>query len=146
LTRNIKLIFKENFQDFKRGYIYEVKPGFWRNFLERKKVAFLTGTPEAKKLRSEITEFRAVEKEKTAKVQQKIASFNNLQLEFKVKAGKGSNLYDQIDREDIAKKLSVEKQWVIMEPIKKIGVYTVTIKHGNQEAQIKVEVKEEKPK
>ena len=127
------------------GDIVDVKDGFARNFLFPKNLARLAIGSNLKiiediKKKKVLAALR--EKKEAEEMKAKIAS---LSCTIPVEAGEDDKLFGSVTSQDISRAfelegLVVEKQKVILEePIKKLGVYNVSIKlHPEVTAEVKV--------
>jgi len=126
------------------GEVREAKPGFARNFLIPKNLAYFLDDPRARELikkqliiKKEITE----QKEKVASY---IQTLSGKKIVFRVKVNKKGKPFKAIKRNEIAKKLDVAEGLVLTKPIEEIGINQVLIKKGDLETKISVEVLAEK--
>lgn len=116
------------------GDVVKVSQGFARNFLLPRRLAEIS-TPE------KIAEIEAM-KEKQRKEQEKMLAEVEMLSEklahtsctIAVQAGEEDKLYGTVTTADISKALAVEgidipkKKIVLDEPIKKLGIYNITVK------------------
>ena len=132
----------------KCGDVVNVAEGYARNYLLPSSLASEASTGKIK----ELTE----RKQATALKEQKIegearelaARLDNLSVVVKTKTGEGGRLFGSVNNKDIADALASQhkitldkKKLVVKEPIKQLGVYSVTAKlHPAVQAEIKVEV------
>jgi len=125
--------------------VVNVKDGYARNFLFPKKLA-RPATSSNLKIIEEIKKKRqqALEKEKKSaeSLREKLASVS---CTIAVEAGDDDRLFGSVTPQDIAQALEAEgfslgkKKIVFDEPIKKLGVYHVSIKlHPEVKAAVKV--------
>ena len=129
----------------KQGDIKEVKDGFARNFLFPQGLAKPATKENLRWLENEKlkkAEKAALELEKVGKL---VKGMDGLEVEITVKVGEKGELYDKVDKKDIAKKLKEMKyeikkdQIELLEPIKDLGEFPIKIKfEHNLEAEIKV--------
>ncbi len=124
--------------------IVNVKDGYARNFLFPRKLAKIAIASNLK-IVDEIKKkkIQAIEKEKkdAETLKEKLSSFS---CTIAVEAGDDDKLFGRITTQDIARVLEEEgfsldkKKIILEEPIKKLGVYHVTIK---LHPEVKTEVK-----
>ncbi|SHH19937.1 50S ribosomal protein L9 [Thermosipho atlanticus] len=135
----------------KKGEVKNVSDGYARNYLIPKKLA-VEATPEILK-KLELEKQRQLEKEKELKKesQELLKQFQKQLYKIEVKAGGSGKLFGALTSADIAnavfKKTGkyVDKKWIVLDkPIKKLGLYDVTVKlPGGVSGIIKVEVVQE---
>ncbi len=130
-----------------QGQIVDVKPGFARNFLIPKKLAWIYNDSNLKKLeyQKKVWEVKNIkEKEKAEVLREKI---NLLELKIKAKVGEENLLYGSITPAQISQALEKEgilldkRKIILEEPIKRAGFHEVKVKlHRDVEATLKIEV------
>jgi large subunit ribosomal protein L9 len=143
----MKVIFLKDYQSkAKKGEIKEVKDGFARNFLIPYGYA-IEATEENLKI---LKEREKREEEKKRKKIEYAKELRNIlkesSLTIQAKAGMDEKLFGAITNENISEeikkqlKIDIEKHQIILEePIKKLGIYKIPIKLGeNIEAILKV--------
>ena len=131
------------------GEVVNVSDGYARNFLFPKKFAVEANTKNIKEFEHNkkiITERAAKIKESFKSVAEKLSSVT---LTIKAKTGEDDKLFGSVTNMNIAEALAaaghdIDKKKIVMEPIKKLGEYSVTIKlHTNLSAEVKVQVVQE---
>jgi len=133
--RKIKIILKKDVENLgQAGEIKEVRPGYFRNFLFRKKLALIA---TKKILEEKKIEERKAEKErkiKEDKLLKRAGELKNLTIEISRKAKKDGKLYAPVREKDIAEKISGVKKTMIeiSKPIEKVGKYRFLIKFSPQ--------------
>lgn len=133
-----------------RGDIIKVKDGYARNYLFPKKLA-IPATENNKRMLEEENIIRARRDEKMKQSVQAVAEkMQGLSCTIVVQAGEEDKLYGSVGTHEIAKAVNEQgfeidhKQVVLEEPIKKLGVYTVSVKlHRDVDVPIKVWVVKE---
>ena len=130
------------------GDLVTVKPGFARNYLLPRGLAF--EATEANVRRLEEDRQRADERVKRdfLEARRRASAIEQVSLTFNARAGEESKLFGSITTADIAEKLNAEggldfevdrKQIDLDEPIKSLGVFNVPVKlHGDVRPEIKV--------
>ena len=129
------------------GDVIVVKEGYARNYLIPKKLA-KEATPGNMKSLESILKKKAAEEtkilEKANKIAEKLAL---LSLSISAQAGEEEKLFGSVSSEMISEALSLEgvsvdkRDIVLDEPIKKLGVYQVTVKiHPQVKASLKVSI------
>jgi len=132
------------------GDVIKVSPGYARNYLIPKKLAYPATSGNLKRIEFEkrqATQLAEHELEQARKYAEKLSE---LSLTFQVKVGEEDKLYGSVTAGDIAEEASrqgfdLDRRKILLdEPIKKLGVYTVSV-HLNPEvaAEIKVWVVKE---
>jgi len=134
----------------KAGALVRVKPGYARNFLLPRGLAFEAS--EGNKKRIEAEQKARVSRAATDKVEaESLATrLGAVHLTLKAKAGEGDKLFGSITTSDLAEALGrsgfvVDKRKIELEhPLKQLGVHTVAIRlHPEVQAAIKVTVEQE---
>jgi len=135
----------------KCGEIASVKDGFARNFLIPKGLA-VRATKSSRKLIEEENQQRKMRAKKMKRNLQGIADkMKDISCTITVQAGEEDKLYGSVTATDIAEAITKlgevkvsPKQVILEEPIKILGVYTVTISlHKEVEVPVKVWVVKE---
>ena len=149
----MKIILQQNVQKLgKAGDIVESSDGFFRNFLQPRKLAVVATTGTLKKREEDL---ETLKKKATASHQvsvdlaEKINALETIVLT--VKAGEGGKLYGKITNKEIAQALEklvgVEIDKRIVRPVDEIsalGIYRVIVKLAPEvQAEISVEVLKE---
>ena len=128
------------------GEVVNVSDGYARNFLFPKKFAVEANTKNLK----EFEHNKKIITEKAAKIKESFKSIADklsaVTLTIKAKTGEDDKLFGSVTNMNIAEALALEgydidKKKIVMEPIKKIGEYSVTIKlHTDLSAEVKINV------
>ncbi|MBM2820626.1 MAG: ribosomal protein [Candidatus Berkelbacteria bacterium] len=127
----------------KIGQSKEVKPGFARNFLFPNNLAALTSDERAVKLSQEFKNKKQEGLKKNQETTQNLVSLTDKKIIFKVKVNKQGIPYKTIQSKDVAVKLGVDKDKIVMKPLKKIGENKVKIKTGDVEQEIVIVLEKE---
>ena len=131
------------------GEVVNVSDGYARNFLFPKKFAVEANTKNLKEFEHNkkiITERAAKIKESFKSIADKLSS---LTLTIKAKTGEDDKLFGSVTNMNVAEALAlagydIDKKKIVMEPIKKLGEYSVTIKlHTDLSAEVKINVVQE---
>ena len=149
----MKVIFIKDLEGTgKKGEIKEVKPGYARNYLIPKGIA-IEATPEnIRQLERQEQLFTTKKKKELSRAKEIKNILENASITIATKAGQDEKLFGAITPEDIAeavlqqKNIEIDKHQILLEqPIKKLGVYKVPIRIGeNITAEVKVWVVREK--
>ena len=131
------------------GDVVNVSDGYARNFLFPKKFAVEANTKNLKEFEHNkkiITERAATIKESFKSVAEKLSSVT---LTIKAKTGEDDKLFGSVTNMNVAEALALEgfdidKKKIVMEPIKKLGEYSATIKlHTDLSSEVKINVVQE---
>jgi len=127
------------------GDVVDVKDGFARNFLFPQKLARLAAGSNLKiveDIKKKKTLAAAKEKKEAEALKEKISAFS---CTISVEAGEDDKLFGSVTSQDISRAfevegLAVEKRKIMLEePIKKLGVYNITVKlHPEVTTEVKV--------
>ena len=128
----MKVIVLKSVDSLKPGDIKEVADGYARNFLIQKGFAKVATEENIKKLQGQIEEAKKEEEKKADALTKKAAKIKGIEVEIPVKAGDEDKIFGSVTSKDIAEALAkkdfdVDKHNIIMEPIKKLGVYDVKV-------------------
>ncbi|HEU5323667.1 MAG TPA: 50S ribosomal protein L9 [Methylomirabilota bacterium] len=131
----MEIILREDVRDLgKAGEVVKVKPGYARNYLLPKGLAYPATEANKKKIAYEATRIatqRAAERDAAAQEATRLAE---LRLTFPAKVGEEDKLYGSITAGDVQRKLEelgihVDKRKVdLPEPIRALGEFKVGIK------------------
>jgi large subunit ribosomal protein L9 len=144
----MEVILREDVKSLgKAGELVKVKPGYARNFLLPKGLAYEATEGNRKRIQAEskAREARAAEERSAAEL---IASkLNAVSLTLSRKAGEGDRLFGSITAQDIADALSaqghaIDKRKIDLEhPIKTIGQHAVPVRlHHDVHAELRLTV------
>jgi large subunit ribosomal protein L9 len=127
------------------GDVVKVSPGFARNYLLPRGIAYEATPGNLKRIAQEKGRLEAAETAKRAAAQEVSAKFEAVSLTFSARVGEEGKLFGSVTSGDIAAQLElqglhVEKRMIdLHEPIRALGVYKVPIKlHADVKAEIKV--------
>ncbi len=147
----MEVILKQKIQGLgDRGDVVKVKEGYARNFLFPKRLA-LPSTPSQRRVLEEESRLHVVRDTKLKQGVQALAEkMKGLSCTIVVQAGEEDKLYGSVTGHDIAKAISNQgfaidhKQVELEEPIKKLGVYSVSVRlHREVEVPVKIWVVKE---
>ncbi len=147
----MQVILKQKIQGLgDRGDVVKVKEGYARNFLFPKGLALIS-TPSQRRVLDEESRLHVVRDVKLKQSVQALAEkMKGLSCTIVVQAGEEDKLYGSVAGHDIAKAISDQgfaidhKQIVLEEPIKKLGVYSVSVRlHREVEVPVKIWVVKE---
>ena len=127
------------------GDIVKVSPGYARNFLLPRGIAYEATPGNKKRLEQERQRLEAAEAERREKAQQISNRLGDVSLTFAARVGDEGKLFGSVTAADIAAQLEaqghhIEKRQIeLHEPIKALGVYRVPIRlHADVKPEIKV--------
>ena len=127
------------------GDIVKVSPGYARNYLIPRGLAYEATAGNKKRLEQERARLEAAENERRGAAQGIAGTLENVSLTFSARVGEEGKLFGSVTTQDIADQLAaqgytIEKRQVdLHEPIKALGVYRIPIKlHADVKPEIKV--------
>ena len=131
----------------KVGDLVRVKPGYARNFLLPRDLAYEATDGNKKRIAAEQKAKAAKAIEERAHATATAATLSSVQLTLKGKAGEEGKLFGSITSHDIADALGkaghvVDKRKIVLEhPIKTLGFHSVPLRlHHDVQAELKVNV------
>ena len=127
------------------GDIVSVSPGYARNFLLPRGLAYEATTGNRKRIAAEKSRLEALEGERKAAAQAIADKLGEVSVTFAARVGEEGKLFGSVTSGDIAHQLEaqgfkIEKRQIeLNEPIKTLGMYKVAIKlHADVHPEIKV--------
>lgn len=128
------------------GEIVSVKPGYARNYLLPRGLAYRATDSNVRRLEEEREREEQRARRGYLEARRRASQLEGVSLTFEVKAGEESKLFGSVTSADIAEKLDAEgldfevdrRQIELEEPIKSLGVFSVPIDLGSD---VGVEVK-----
>jgi len=127
------------------GDIVNVAPGFGRNYLLPRGLAYAATPGNKKRIQQEKQRLEAAESTRRGQAQDVAARLEQVSLTFSARVGDEGKLFGSVTAADIAHQLEaqglpVEKRQVdLHEPIRALGVYRVPIRlHADVRPEIKV--------
>jgi large subunit ribosomal protein L9 len=143
----IELILREDVQSLgKAGELVRVKPGYARNFLLPRGIAYEATPGNKKRIAQEKERLEAAENARRDAASAIAKRLEEVSLTFSAKVGEEGKLFGSVTTADIAHQLEaqgfkeVEKRMIdLHEPIKALGVYRVPVRlHADVKPEIKV--------
>jgi large subunit ribosomal protein L9 len=130
----------------KPGDIVKVSPGYARNYLIPRGVAYEATPGNRKRIAQEKARLEAAENERRGKAESLAARLEQVSLTFSARVGEEEKLFGSVTASDIAQQLhaqgftEVEKRQIeLHEPIKSLGVYKVPVRlHADVKPEIRV--------
>lgn len=144
----MEVILREDVQSLgKAGAVVRVKPGYARNFLLPRGLAFEATEGNKKRIAAEGRARDARREEDRTKAAESARSLEALSLTIPAKAGEGERLFGSVTSQDIAAALEragqpVDKRRIELEhPIKSLGDHKVPIRlHPDVQAMLRITV------
>jgi len=127
------------------GDVVTVSPGFGRNYLLPRGIAYEATPGNLKRIAQEKGRLEAAENTRRDAAQEMANKLEPISLTFSARVGEDGKLFGSVTSGDIAQQLEaqgvhIEKRMIdLHEPIRALGVYKVPIKlHADVKAEIKV--------
>ena len=127
------------------GDVVTVSPGFGRNYLLPRGIAYEATPGNLKRIAQEKGRLEAAESSRRDAAQEMATRLEPISLTFSARVGEEGKLFGSVTSGDIAQQLEaqgvhIEKRMIdLHEPIRALGVYKVPIKlHADVKAEIKV--------
>ncbi|HZE89891.1 MAG TPA: 50S ribosomal protein L9 [Verrucomicrobiae bacterium] len=147
----MRIILREDVEKLgRRGEVVKVAPGYGRNYLLPKGLAYLHTAGNEKRVEQE-RRFLNVKLAKEKQAAEDLARrISQLSLTIVRKVGENETLYGSVTNGDIGEALEkegfgIDKRKILLEePIKTLGIYTVAVRlHADVNAELKVWVVKE---
>ena len=128
------------------GDVVKVSPGFARNYLLPRGIAYAATAGNLKRIAQEKARLQAAEDERRGGAQTIAARLEAVSLTFSARVGEEGKLFGSVTASDIAEQLHaqgfemIEKRQIdLHDPIKALGVYRVPVRlHADVKPEIKV--------
>lgn len=127
------------------GDVVDVKPGYARNYLIPKGLAYEASPANVRRMEAEKAAQGRREAETLSEARQRASSIEGVSLTFHARAGQEGKLFGSITNGDIADKLAeqgvqIDRRAIELdEPIKSLGVHSVPVRlHPQVRPEIKV--------
>jgi len=128
------------------GDVVKVSPGFARNYLLPRGIAYAATAGNLKRIAQEKARLQAAEDERRGGAQTIATALENVSLTFSARVGEEGKLFGSVTASDIAEQLHAQgfdmierRQIDLHEPIKALGVYRVPVRlHVDVKPEIKV--------
>lgn len=147
----MRIILREDVEKLgRRGEVVKVAPGYGRNFLLPKGLAYLHTAGNEKRVEQE-RRFHNVKLAKEKQAAEELSRrISQLSITIVRKVGENETLYGSVTNGDIGDALEkegfgIDKRKILLEePIKTLGIYTVPVRlHADVNAELKVWVVKE---
>ncbi len=147
----MKVILREDIEKLgKRGDVVKVAPGYGRNYLLPKGLAYHYTAGNARKVEVERRILNLQKAREKAEAEELASRISQISTTIVRKVGENETLYGSVTGADIAEALekegfAMEKRRILLdEPLKTLGIYTVPVKlHPEVTAELKVWVVKE---
>ena len=144
----MEVILREDVKSLgKAGALVRVKPGYARNFLLPRGLAFEASEGNRKRIAAESKAREARASTDRTEAQAYATQLGAVALELRAKAGEGDRLFGSVTSQDIADALakaghSIDKRKIELEhPIKQLGEHTVPLRlHSDVHAALRVTI------
>lgn len=144
----LEVILREDIKTLgKAGEMVRVKPGYARNYLLPKGLAYEATEGNKKRIQAESKAKNVKLEAEKSEANAIAARFNAVTLTIASKAGEGDRLFGSITASDIAEAMAaqghkIDKRKIELEhPIKTVGTHTVALRlHPEVQAEIRVSV------
>jgi large subunit ribosomal protein L9 len=127
------------------GDVVDVKPGYGRNYLIPKGLAYEASPANVRRMEAERAAQGRKDAETLNEARQQASAIEGVSLTFNARAGQEGKLFGSITSGDIADKLAEQgiqidrRQIELDEPIKSLGVHNVPVRlHSQVRPEIKV--------
>jgi large subunit ribosomal protein L9 len=138
----MKVILNEHVDNLgDRGATIEVKPGFARNYLIPKGLAYEASAGNLARFKQEQGRWEVKEAKDKVDAEAQAAKFAGIELTFKRRAGEGDALYGSVTASDIAEALAergltVDRRRIALaQHVKRLGTFTAEI-HLHREVRV----------
>ena len=127
------------------GDIVSVKPGYARNYLIPKGLAFEATNANIRRIEREKDKLEQRAAEQLTYARKRAAALEGVSVTFNARAGEEGKLFGSITNADVAEKLAEQgievdrRQIILDEPIKSLGVFSVPVRlHAEVQPEVKV--------
>ena len=147
----MKIILRQSHENLgEAGDIVTVKPGYARNFLFPKKIAYPAQPNYIRMIEEESKQKQQRQRKEKKGAEEIAAKLSEMSVTISVSVGEEDKMFGAVTTQDIAAGLAEQgmeldrRKIILDEPIKALGPYSVPIKlHSEVEANIKVWVVKE---
>lgn len=144
----MEVILREDVQHLGRaGALVRVKPGYARNYLLPRGLAYEATEGNKKRIVGEQRARAAQSAAEKGEAEQAAAALSGIQLQLTARAGEEGRLFGSVTSQDLADALAakgrpVDKRRIELDhPIKQLGIHTVSVRlHPEVHAEIQVTV------
>jgi large subunit ribosomal protein L9 len=147
----MKIILRQDYENLgKAGEVVNVKPGFARNFLLPRKIAYPARPNYLRMLEEEKRQKQQRQRKEKKQAEALAEKLNNVSLTISASVGEEDKMFGSVTTQDIAAALieqgyEIDRRKIVLEePIKALGIYSVPVKlYPEVEANLKVWVVKE---
>jgi large subunit ribosomal protein L9 len=146
--KNVKVILRQDLPNLgDTGDLVTVKPGYARNYLFPRGLAFEATAANIRQLEEDRRREDQRAKRDYLEARRRAAQLEGVSLTFHANAGDEGKLFGSITSGDIADRLAeqgldfqIDRRWIMLdEPVKSLGVYSVPVRlHADVRPEIKV--------
>jgi large subunit ribosomal protein L9 len=149
----VKVILKQDVETLgERGEVVDVKPGYARNYLIPRGLAFEASEGNLRRLEEDRKRSEERAKRDYLEARRRASQLDGMSLTFHARAGEGDDakLFGSVTNSDIAERANQQggldfevdrKQIVLEEPLKRLGAFRVPVRlHQDVEVEIEVTV------
>ncbi len=147
----MEIILRQDYETLgKSGEVVKVKPGYARNFLIPKGIAYIATESNKKRFENDIKQQQWQQNRDMKMAEELAKKLENVSCTITVQVGEEDKMFGSVTSQNIADSLAgqgyeIDKRKIQLdEPIKSLGIYSVPIKlHHDVNATIKVWVVKE---
>ena len=147
----MKIILRDDIDRLgKLGEVVNVAPGYARNYLIPKKLAYPATSGNLKRIEFEKRRAAQQAEHEVEEARRLAKKLKDLSLTFQVKVGEEDKLYGSVTTADLAEEAARHgfeidrRRFLLEEPIKQLGVYTIKLRlHPEVNTEVKVWVVKE---
>ena len=146
--KNLKVILRQDLENLgATGDLVTVKPGYARNYLFPRGLAFEATAANVRQLEEDQKRGEQKAKREFLEARRRASQLEGVSLTFHANAGEEGKLFGSITTGDIADRLNdqnldyeVDRRWIMLdEPIKALGVFSVPVRlHADVRPEVKV--------
>jgi large subunit ribosomal protein L9 len=146
--KNVKVILRQDLPNLgDTGDLVTVKPGYARNYLFPRGLAFEATAANIRQLEEDRRREEQRAKRDYLEARRRATQLESVSLTFHANAGEEGKLFGSITSSDIADRLAeqgldfqIDRRWIMLdEPVKSLGVYSVPVRlHADVKPEIKV--------
>jgi len=146
--KNVQIILRQDLPNLgETGDLVSVKPGYARNYLLPRGLAFEATQANIRQLEEDRKRGEQRSRRDYLEARRRASQLENVQLTFHANAGEEGKLFGSVTTGDIADRLNqggldfeVDRRWIDLdEPIKALGVFSVPVRlHQDVKPEVKV--------